>query len=158
MHSKYVQFWKAINCQIKCVYATDFLVWECMLWRLMLPHIHKYRYFTGSECSNMIRLAKWRNQQTVQNTLWLNNQQIAAIYHFHSAPVPPTWLHKENKQHHYQQEREAAVSDTHDESPSRYITNSHSSRFFRKVYVCCPGLNSRCALELGSNIRLASPQ
>ena len=129
----------------------------CMLWRLMLPH-KVYRYFTGSECSNMICLAKWRKQQTMQNTLWLNNQQIAAIYHFHSAPVPPTWLHKENKQHHYQQEREAAVSDTHDESPSRYITNSHSSRFFRKVYVCCPGQNSRCALELGSNIRLASPQ
>ena len=57
----------------------------------------------------MVRLAKWRNEQTVQRTWWLNNQQFAAIYHFHSAPVPPTWLLKKR-------ERDAAVSDTHDTS------------------------------------------
>ena len=42
----------------------------------------------------------------------------------------------------YQQEWEAAVSDTHD----TLITSSHSSRFFRKAYLCFQGQNSRCTL------------
>ena len=131
--------------QLASTMITDFIVWQCHCYLLeRRSTVYVVEVDASSQgiqilyrkwMLNMIRLAKWRNQQTVQNTLWLNNQQFASIYHFHSAPVPPTWLHKENKQQHFQQEREAAVSDTHDESPSRYITSSHSSRFSEK-YTC----------------------
>ena len=65
----------------------------------------------------MVRLAKWRSQQTVQSTWWLNNQQYAATYQFHFAPVPPTVVDTKREQAAaYQQEWEAAVSDNHDTS------------------------------------------
>ena len=159
LHSKHVQFWKAINCHTKYIMSlqlastmrTDFLVWECHCCRLERRctvccggscFLTRYnRHFTGRECSNMVRGAKWRNQQTLQSTWWLNNQQFAAIYHFHSAPVPPTWLHKKRASRSIST-RMGSCSEWH----SRYITSSHPSRFFRKAYLCCQGRNSRCTL------------
>ena len=83
--------------QLASTMITDFIVWQCHCYLL---ERRSTVYVVEVEASsqgiqiiyrkwmlNMIRLAKWRNQQTVQNTLWLNNQQFASIYHFHSAPV-----------------------------------------------------------------------
>ncbi len=151
-----------MSLQLASTMITDFLVWECycwllercmhcMLWRLMLPH-KVYRHFTGRECSNMVRGAKWRNQQTLQSTWWLNNQQFTAIYHYHSAPVPPTWLLK-NRASSSISTRMGSCSEWH----SRYITSSHPSRFFRKAYLCCH-LRTKFKVHTGSNIGLASPQ
>ena len=115
---------------------------QCMLWRLMLPH-KVYRHFTGRECSNMVRLAKWRNQQTLQKYLMIDEQPTICsnIYHFHSAPVPPTWLLKKRESSSIST-RMGSRSERH----SRYITSSHPSKFFRKAYLCCQGQNSRCTL------------
>ena len=98
---------QSMSLQLASTMRTDFLVWErhcCLLERWCTVYVVEvdassqgtciYRYFTGRECSNMVRLAKWRNHQTVQSSWWSNNQQFATMYHFHSVPVPLTWLHK----------------------------------------------------------------
>ena len=102
----------------------------CMLWRLMLPH-KVHRYFTGRECSNMVRLAKWRNQLTVQSSWWMNNQQFAAMYHFHSVPIPLTWLNKKivsSSRATITGSCSDSVSDTHNASQALIQVY-----FFRKV-------------------------
>ena len=118
---------------------------HCMLWRLML--LHKVYIYLKVQEENVATWYVWRNDET--NKLckvlgdWTTNnlKAIEAIYQFHSAPVPPTWLHKKRESSSIPTRMESC-SERH----SRYITSSHPSRYFRNAYLCCPGQNSRCTL------------
>ena len=165
--SKHVQFWKAINCHTKyvsatCKYHENWL--SCVRVPLLPVGKTMHNVVEVDASSQVIQIVyrkrmqqhdqfAWRNDETnklckvlddwATNNLKQYNKII--LYHFHSVPVPLTWLHKKRAIIATRTEScSDSVSDTNDASQIHKL--SHPSTFFRKVYLCCPGQNSRCTL------------